>query len=229
MSADNSDKKEKNGYNVLAFGKSYTSLRHLAESYNIEPSVLYGRIKTGDTPEEAVNMGYSKYSLTVFGKTHKNVILLSEYYGIDYNILVKRISTGHNPEIVVTELLNNETVEFEGKLYNNLIELSNHYGVQITSVIKRMHQGWSLEKSILKAVAPRTSQHSYTYKGVTYSTQRELTDANGLSIDIVRTLSKKIEVDFIKALDILVTFLSKYKGVRPPKISKIPFIIYNGV
>ncbi|WP_338657341.1 hypothetical protein V6B14_22460 (plasmid) [Sporosarcina psychrophila] len=218
-----------NRYNLTAFGNTYTSLRDLAESYNIDPNVLYERIRTGVTAEEAVSMGQSKNSITVFGKTYKNAIILSEYYGIDYDILIRRISKGHEPETVVTELLNNESIVFEGKIYNNLVELSNDYGVQITSVIKRMQRGWSLNDAVLSPVELRTSKKPYTYRGLSYNTQRELTDANGLSIDIVRTLSRKIGVDYISALDILVNFLNEYKGARPNKISKIPFVIYNGI
>lgn len=215
-------------YEVTVYGVRYQSMQEVSEEYGVDAPTLYYRVSAGNTLEEAIEMGKSVYGVEVYGVQHRSLAAVATYYGVDYVQLDRRRwDSGKTAEQVVTEMLATEPLTYEGKEYRSLVSLSTEYGADSATVSARLKRGWTMTAALLKPVAIRT-QNTHTYRGVNYPTQREMVEAHGYTRGYVSNVRQRLGIDYIEALDLLVTFFENYQGDRPKQVTKVPAVIYNG-
>lgn len=213
-------------FKVTVLGKEYLTLADACRTLGIDYSVIRARVNNGYSLDEAFLLGESAYSIVVFGKEFKNLRYVAEHFGVDYSYLVYGLELKVPVENRILQALRTEPLIFRKKKYKNLTTLCNEYFVDLHLVFGRLKRGWTMEEALLRPAKIQKPIKTYEYRGKIYSKQSDLANAFGFTKGLVSFLSQREKIDFVKALDIYVTFFEKYP-IKPPIISSVPFIIYN--
>jgi hypothetical protein len=213
---------------IIFEGTKYANLKVLTQTLGISYQAICKRIQEGMPLEDAVTKIVKKREVTVNNREFKNIYEVSNFYGIDYSLLDSRLSRGMKLQEAVEDMLLKEKITLDGVEYNSLTTLCNAYLIGNVIVSARLKYGWSLKDALTRPVKVVSSKVTYSFRGKVYNSQRAMTENYGIQISLVRTFATIHNLSIVTALDILVTFLSHYKGERPKLISKIPVIIYNG-
>lgn len=214
--------------NMVVRDVTYQTAKELGDLNGLDSRTIRQRQKQGYTLEEALDGGSSLYKVKAFGKEHKTLRDLSTYYGIPYTVVVRKLTNEKDLETIITQIMNTEPLTFDGVEYRRFVDICLDYKIEPLLASGRIRSGWSLSDAILKPIKGVKTENTYTYRGKTYTRQRELVESQGLVLQPVLRLSRRTGLDILEALDLLVTFLERYKGNRPTSISRVPYMIYNG-
>lgn len=150
----------KPGARILSIsGQTYASIRHAASAFNLNYSLVFSRINSGWTPEQAVgiaprslpnNIGRPK-ELTIDSIKFESIKLAAKAHGINYGLVKLRLSKGWSAKEALglenRESVDNEIV-IEGVSYKSLAEAAKAYDQEATTVSSRIRRGHTLDQAV---------------------------------------------------------------------------------
>lgn len=217
------------GKTIVYNGEEYSSISKLESKLGYNYGILRSRMSRGKTLEEAIAQGHNPNEVTVFGKGYSSVAEVARLYGIDEQRLRLRSKEMGSIEKALKLILTKETILYDGKEYESLIQLCNEYNIDAQTVSRRLHYGQTLERAITTPIKLKNTKGSYTYRGETFRTRRELASKYGFALDLIKSTALRRELDIVQVLDILVNYFEPHTLNRPQLIHRIPYAIVDGV
>ena len=129
---------------ILYKGKSFSTIKSLAESLSIPPEVLRQRIKK-NWPEEKWGDPVKQNNIFYMGKEYKSHIELARYLGIKASSLHSRIKKGL-PEEEWGDPVRQNNISYMGKEYKSYIELADKLKIPKATLYKRIRDQWPAER-----------------------------------------------------------------------------------
>lgn len=125
-------------------GKELTSLKSIAEHYNISEGTLYSRLKRGLALEEAVKikteLGRPIAVKDFNGKEFKSKKEMAKYYGKNANTIGCRLKKGGCRGRIV--------VDHKGKEYPTIKALAKAYEIPDNILASRLRNNWDMEEAL---------------------------------------------------------------------------------
>ncbi len=172
-------------------GNVFKSKCAMLEHYGVSREVFKGRLKRGDTLEQALRPVNSQKTFDYLGNEFPSLGAMLEHYNISYDTYYRRISKGYSLKKTLTEEVtsNISVCDHLGNFYNSKKEMAEYYGIPYRLFLVRLSRGWSLEDSL---VTPKEFRNLlYDHKGNKYRSIQEMADAYGVSPNSVRYKLKK--------------------------------------
>lgn len=134
-------------------GKTYKSLRNLAENLNVPYSYMRNHLSKGKTIDEIIKMYVPRNVSDHLGNQFDSVSSMLKYWGISRNAYLGRRAKGLPlKEILTTPVksLNRlkEYRDFEGNVFPTKAKMAEHWGVKYNTFRNRLGLGWSLEEAL---------------------------------------------------------------------------------
>lgn len=135
------------------YGDTYTSLRTLAEAYNMKKSLLQYKLKAGYSLNKALREGMdtSKNITDHLGNRFVSISKMCEYWNISESAYNYRIKNGWSMKSALTTPVNikcKECKDHLGNKFESVKAMCDYW--EITHIVfnARMRLGWSLQKAL---------------------------------------------------------------------------------
>lgn len=172
---------------IVFRGKPYSSLKALADEYNIGPQRLQVRVRSGLSVEEAMQeilgTDANATTYTVDGVVYDSASSLARAYGVGVQMVRGRIADGWPPKcaVMIPPLPKGCTVAdwvvYKGKVYYSRRSLCKELGITETMVNTRMASGWSLEEAVSTPLLRDAPPTAVVIGGVKYPNKQAAYDA----------------------------------------------------
>ena len=129
---------------ILYKGKSFPTIKSLAEALSIPPELLRQRIKN-NWPQERWAEPVKPSNISYMGKEYKSYIDLARYLDIKPALLRSRIKKGL-PEEEWAEPAKPYNISYMGKEYKSYIELADKLKLPKATLYKRIRDKWPSER-----------------------------------------------------------------------------------
>ena len=129
---------------ILYKGKSFPTIKSLAEALSIPPELLRQRIKN-NWPQERWAEPVKPSNISYMGKEYKSYIDLARYLDIKPALLRSRIKKGL-PEEEWAEPAKPYNISYMGKKYKSYIELADKLKLPKATLYKRIRDKWPSER-----------------------------------------------------------------------------------
>lgn len=125
---------------IKVFGKTYPSLKMLAEAYGITVSMIQHRVRErGMSYEDAISFQKVR-EVSCFGKTYPTKAALAKAFSINTGTLVGRIRNGMSPEQAVTAPIQEYQPDKPGTIYliTNQVTRMQYVGLTRSTIKSRL-------------------------------------------------------------------------------------------
>ena len=131
-------------------GNVFKSKSAMSEHYGVSREVFNGRLKRGNTLEQALRPVNSQKTFDYLGNEFPTLGAMLEHYNISYDTYYGRISKGYSLKKTLTEEVtrNISVCDHLGNFYNSKKEMADAYGVSPNSVRYKLKKGFSLEEAL---------------------------------------------------------------------------------
>lgn len=167
--------------------KTYSSLKELADDYNIGPQRLQIRVRNGLSVEKAMqeilDADANATTYIVDGVVYNSAASLAKAYGVGVQMVRNRIADGWPPKcaVMVPPLPKGCTIAdwivYKGKVYYSRKSLCKELGVSETTVTTRLASGWSLEDAVSTPLLRDAPPTAIAIRGVKYPNKQAAYDA----------------------------------------------------
>ena len=145
------EKKEK--FNFSINGIEYESIPKLAKAFNLEPYIVYQRIKKGFTVEEAVQKSIKGKNIEVAGKKFSSIAEAARYYNLIPENVQRNLKVGMtNEQALGLESTRPLKYEWKNNKFETIGELASFVSKQTnvpTKLLKgRMQRGMTIDEAI---------------------------------------------------------------------------------
>lgn len=211
-------------------GKEFNTVLELVEYVGVDYASLVSRVSRGFSVEEAVKRAkeYDAQKFVVFGKEYKTLTRVANAFSINNKTLVKTVESGYEVEEAVKFILSKGVILNKVK-YSSIAELAAEYGMQEKLLWSRLSRGWTLEDAVTTPKKEYKRKTRLMYSGKEYTSKMSLCEDYGISSVLVKDVYKRYNLDFMRAFDMLASYLGKLGGERPVVIRRLPYVIYNGI
>ncbi len=199
-------------------GKTYETIKEMAEEYGIDRERIYSFRHRGWLLEEAMRMCIDDVRgrgrlFEYNGKLYRSPKALAEEYGLPF----------------VLELLQKESIYFEGNTYNTLTELCAKYQVQPCNVFERLKYGKTLEEAVYLPIRNNGKRYEVEYEGKVYQNAAFLCREYHISKSLVKGQQRyKPEYSFIKCFQMIKQLRDECKWPDTEVFAFIPRLKVQG-
>lgn len=137
-------------------GKCYKCLKDLCKELNLVYTTIFGRLKSGYSIEEAVNVSNGKRIkhcnskiITYKGKEYSSIKNFCEDMGLPYGIISARLRKGDTLEEAISKPERFVKVEYKGA-ERLRFELCKEHNISVATFRSRIKSGYSVEESLQK-------------------------------------------------------------------------------
>lgn len=131
--------------------KTYKSISEAAAAYSIDHRRVWYRLKSGWTPEEALEIESSPNCFEYKGEIYASRNEAARRLGIEPYLVNNRINKGWSIDQAFGYESPPKSITFKGKIYKNYGDLAAEYGIHRERFRRRYFRssgGWTLEQSL---------------------------------------------------------------------------------
>ena len=209
-------------------GQQYDSVYEICRKLDIPYSSLRRHMDEYDgNIDKAVAVYFdSQIVYNVFGNEFTSLIGIAQFYCLSPNILNTFIRDGVPVEEAVKKAFN-KRIFIDGEVYETLADVSYAYKISYNILSRRLSKGLSIVEAVRKPAVRKTGR-SVQFRGITYSSYVNLLEELNITRFFVNNVKTKENIDFLEALELIVSFYERLEIVPDRVVSCIPYAVYNG-